>query len=40
MRRSRGWVRRALGLVPAMAIMMAGCSEKTGALTAAQEQRL
>ena len=40
MRRSRGWFRQALVLVPALAVMVAGCSEKTGALTAAQEQRL
>jgi hypothetical protein len=40
MRRSRGWVRQALALMPALAVMVAACSEKTGALTAAQEQRL
>jgi hypothetical protein len=40
MRRSRGWVRPALALVSAVAITVAGCSEKTGALTAAQQQRL
>ena len=38
--RSRGWVRRVVVLVPTLAVMAAGCSEKTGALTAAQQQRL
>ena len=40
MRWSRGWVRQALVLVPALAVMVVGCGEKTGALTAAQEERL
>jgi hypothetical protein len=40
MLRSRGWAWQALVLVPLLAISVAGCSEKTGALTAAQEQRL
>ena len=40
MRQSRGWVWQAFVLVPALAITVAGCGGKTGALTAAQEQRL
>jgi hypothetical protein len=40
MRRSRGWVWQALVLVPALGLIATGCREKTGALTAAQEQRL
>ena len=41
MGRSRSWVWRALVLVPALAVMVVvGCGEKTGALTAAQEERL